>query len=50
MESGQQIVIEVDLTHDVVAEADGMICGGIMDIFIEHLSLKRSISVTDTNF
>lgn len=36
MESGQPKVVEVDLTHDV-AEADGMVCGGIMEIYIEPL-------------
>lgn len=41
MESGISTVVEVDLTHDV-AEADGMVCGGVMEVFIEPLILRRS--------
>ncbi|MDP4126925.1 MAG: XdhC family protein [Bacillota bacterium] len=41
MESGIPIVVEVNLTHDV-AEADGMVCGGVMEIFIEPLKLSRN--------
>lgn len=39
MESGIPTVVEVNLTHDV-AEADGMVCGGVMDVFIEPLKLR----------
>lgn len=40
MESGIPAVVQVNLTHDV-AEADGMVCGGVMEIFIEPLNLSK---------
>lgn len=36
MDSGVPAIVDVDLTHDV-AEADGMVCGGTMEIFIEPI-------------
>jgi Xanthine and CO dehydrogenases maturation factor, XdhC/CoxF family len=36
MESGTPTIVEVNMTHDV-AEADGMVCGGVMEVFIEPL-------------
>ena len=30
------VMVQVNLTHDV-AEEDGMVCGGIMDVFLEPL-------------
>ena len=39
METGIPTVVEVNLTHDV-AEADGMVCGGVMEVFIEPLKLR----------
>ena len=41
METGIPTVVEVNLTHDV-AEADGMVCGGVMGIFIEPLKLSSN--------
>lgn len=38
MESGLSTVVKVNLTHDVT-EADGMVCGGIMEIYIESLGM-----------
>lgn len=32
--TGLPVIITVNLTHDV-AEQDGMVCGGIMEVFIE---------------
>ncbi len=32
--TGESQVVQVNLTHDV-AEEDGMVCGGIMEVFIE---------------
>ena len=37
MESGSPAIVEVNLTHDI-AEADGMICGGVMEVFIEPIN------------
>lgn len=30
------IVVDIDLTHEV-AEADGMVCGGVMKVYIEPM-------------
>ncbi|KUO63066.1 MAG: xanthine dehydrogenase [Gracilibacter sp. BRH_c7a] len=38
--SGKPAMIRIDLTHEM-AENDGMICGGTMDIFLEPLNSKR---------
>ncbi|MEL1133750.1 XdhC family protein [Desulfitobacterium sp. THU1] len=32
----EPLLIQVDLTHEI-AEQDGMVCGGTMDIFLEPL-------------
>lgn len=37
MSSGQPSMVRVNLTHEM-AESDGMVCGGTMDIFIEPLN------------
>lgn len=34
IESGKPMFVEVNLTQDA-AEADGMVCGGVMEVFIE---------------
>lgn len=34
IETGKAILIDVNLTHDI-AEEDGMVCGGVMVVFIE---------------
>jgi len=39
MDSGIPTVVNVNLTHDV-AEADGMVCGGVMEVFIEPLKIS----------
>lgn len=37
-------VAEIELTHEL-AEEDGMVCGGIMEVFIE--TVKKEIKVLD---
>jgi xanthine/CO dehydrogenase XdhC/CoxF family maturation factor len=36
LESGKAALLVVDLTHDV-AEQDGMVCGGTMEVFLEPI-------------
>lgn len=35
-------IIDINLTHEI-AEADGMVCGGTMDVFIEPLSTGEKL-------
>ena len=39
IETGEVALLNVNLTHDI-AEEDGMVCGGIMEVFIEPLKGK----------
>lgn len=36
IEKGEPLLIQVDLTHEA-AEQDGMVCGGIMEVFLEPI-------------
>lgn len=35
IEKGEPLLIQIDLTHE--AEQDGMVCGGIMEVFLEPI-------------
>lgn len=39
IETGKATLIDVNLTHDITEE-DGMVCGGVMEVFIEPLKGK----------
>lgn len=42
---GQPVVVDVNLTHEV-AEADGMVCGGVMQVYIEPAMYRTEDSLT----
>lgn len=37
IEKGEPLLIQVNLTHEL-AEQDGMVCGGTMEVFLEPIS------------
>lgn len=39
IETGKATLVDVNLTHDI-AEEDGMVCGGVMEVFIEPFKGK----------
>lgn len=39
VDSGEPALVWVNLTHEM-AESEGMVCGGTMDIFVEPLNIE----------
>lgn len=40
LQTGKPVLVQIDLTHEV-AEEDGMVCGGTMEIFLEPLGCEN---------